>query len=93
MPRVSRFETIKNDLTDIEQIKRRKVYMYDINNEEVYEVVSEYTRALGLLDDYDHQCLDKPKGSDTLYHLSYDECRKLIDSMKFNSEVFIWIIM
>ena len=61
----------------------------DINNEEVYEVVSEYTRALGLLDDYDHQCLDKPKGSDTLYHLSYDECRKLIDSMKFNSEVFI----
>ena len=50
---------------------------------------SEYTRALGLLDDYDHQCLDKPKGSDTLYHLSYDECRKLIDSMKFNSEVFI----
>ena len=61
----------------------------DINNEEVYEVVSEYTRALGLLDDYDHQCLYKPKGSDTLYHLSYDECRKLIDSMKFNSEVFI----
>ena len=61
----------------------------DINNEEVYEVVSEYTRPLGLLDDYDHQCLDKPKGSDTLYHLSYDECRKLIDSMKFNSEVFI----
>ena len=60
----------------------------DLETDEVYKVVSEYTRALDLLDDYDHQCLDKPKGSDTLYHLSYDECRKLIDSMKFNSDVF-----
>lgn len=60
----------------------------EINNEDVYKVVCEYTTALNLLDDYDHQCLNKPKGNDTLYRLSYRECRKLIDSMKFNSDVF-----
>lgn len=60
----------------------------ELEGEDVYKVVTEYTRALDLLDDYDHQCLDKPKGSNTLYHLSYEECRKLIDSIKFSSDVF-----
>jgi len=60
----------------------------ELESDDVYKVVSEYTRALDLLDDYDHQCLKRPDGSDTLYRLSYEEVRKLIDSMKFNSDVF-----
>lgn len=57
-------------------------------NDEVYEVVRKYTDALALLDDYDHQTLKRPKGNDTIYRLSYEECRKLIDSMAFDSDVF-----
>ena len=60
----------------------------ELDNDEVYKVINEYTKALDLLDNYDHQCLVKPEGSDTLYRLSYEECRKLIDSMKFESDVF-----
>lgn len=60
----------------------------DIERNEIYEVVAKYTEALDLLDGYDHQCLKKPRGTDTLYRLSYDEVRKLIDSMKFESAVF-----
>lgn len=56
--------------------------------DEVYEVVKRYTEALTLLDDYDHQCLNRPEGTDTIYRLSYEECRKLIDSMAFDSDVF-----
>lgn len=56
--------------------------------DEVYEVVKRYTDALTLLDEYDHQCLNRPEGTDTLYWLSYEECRKLIDSMAFGSDVF-----
>ena len=56
--------------------------------EEVFEVVKKYTDALSLLDDYDHQCLNRPEGTDTIYRLSYEECRKLIDSMAFDSDVF-----
>lgn len=32
--------------------------------------------------------LSKPKGSETLYRLSYEDCKKLIDSMRFESDVF-----
>lgn len=60
----------------------------ELDSDDVYEVVNQYTKALDLLDSYDHQTLSKPKGSDTLYRLSYKECRKLIDSMKFDSDVF-----
>lgn len=56
--------------------------------DEVYEVVSRYAEALTLLDDYDHQRLSRPNGSETIYRLSYEECRRLIDSMAFNSAVF-----
>ena len=60
----------------------------ELESDDVYKVVNEYTKALDLLDDYDHQCLSRPNGSNTLYRLSYEEVRKLIDSMKFNSDVF-----
>lgn len=60
----------------------------ELENDDVYKVVKEYTKALDLLDEYDHQCLKRPDGNDTLYRLSYEEVRKLIDSMKFNSDVF-----
>lgn len=60
----------------------------ELESDDVYKVVNEYTKALDLLDYYDHQCLSRPNGSDTLYRLSYEEVRKLIDSMKFNSNVF-----
>ena len=60
----------------------------ELDDDEVYKVIDKYTRALDLLDNYDHQCLIKPKGSETLYRLSYEECRKIIDSMKFESDVF-----
>ena len=56
--------------------------------DEVYEVVKKYADALTLLDDYDHQRLSRPEGNDTVYRLSYQECRTLIDSMTFDSDVF-----
>lgn len=62
----------------------------DVDSEGVYMVVKAYTDALELLDNYDHQCVSRPKGNKSVYVLSYKECRNLIDSMKFNdtSSVF-----
>ena len=47
-------------------------------------------RALDLLDCYDHQTLEKPKGSHSDYVMTYEEARDIIDSMKFKqtSNVF-----
>ena len=65
-------------------------YSLNIDKEELEKVINEYTRALELLDNYDHQCLEKPKGSKSDYVMTYQEAREIIDSMKFNemSNVF-----
>lgn len=53
-------------------------------------MISNYSKALELLDNYDHQSLPNVKGRNTIYRITYHECRKLIDSMKYNnnSKVF-----
>ena len=65
-------------------------YALDIDKEELFKVIDGYTRALDLLDDYDHQTLAKPKGTISDYVLTYEEAREIINSMKFNekSDIF-----
>ena len=41
---------------------------------------------MDLLDDYDHQRIQKPEGSGTVYHLTYEECRQMISAMHFSGE-------
>ena len=60
----------------------------EIDAKEVLSVIETYSNALSLLDDYDHGTISKPEGKNSIYELTYKECRGLIDSMKFNSSVF-----
>ena len=77
-----------NKTIDIQN--RMLAYSLNIDKEELAKVINEYTRALDLLDNYDHQTLTKPKGNQTTYVMSYEEAREIIDSMKFSdmSNVF-----
>ncbi len=65
-------------------------YSLNIDKDELAKVINEYTKALDLLDSYDHQTLEKPKGNKSDYIMTYQEARDIIDSMKFNdmSSVF-----
>ena len=62
----------------------------DIDQNGVLQAVSEYTRALTLLDQYDHQSLEKPEGKEPLYRITYKECRAMVNHMEdsFKSDVF-----
>ena len=62
----------------------------DVETSELKNVIELYTNALMLLDDYDHQCINKPTGNKAEYILKYDECRKFINNMRFtnDSQVF-----
>lgn len=60
----------------------------EIDETEVFNVIEAYQSALSLLDDYDHNSISKPKGTDSIYRLTYEECRVLIDTMKYESDVF-----
>jgi len=61
-----------------------------IEEKEVLNVIEAYSNALTLLDDYDHGTIPKPDGIASVYQLTYEECRELIDSMKYGnySDVF-----
>ena len=59
-------------------------HLIDTDEEELMNVINQYTAALDLLDDYDHQSLVRPKGSRGYVQLSYEECLSIIDSMKFS---------
>ena len=54
----------------------------------ILETILNYNKALSLLDDYDHQKISKPDGTLGCYKVTYKECRKIIDSMKFDSTIF-----
>ena len=59
---------------------------------EVLKVIGDYSKALDLLDDYDHRCIDKPKGSNSDIKISYDECMAIISMLRFNEESDIFAI-
>ena len=54
----------------------------------ILETIIKYNKALSLLDDYDHQTIKKPDGTLGCYRITYEECRRIIDSMKFKSNIF-----
>lgn len=56
------------------------------DSRQVLKVVESYSTALDLLDAYDHQNMQRPKGSMSAYVLTYDECRTVIDGMRFGNE-------
>lgn len=57
-----------------------------LDAKQVLSVIESYSVALNLLDDYDHQRIEKPQGSESTYILTYDECKQVITQMKFGAE-------
>ena len=57
---------------------------------EILKVIGSYSKALDLLDDYDHRTLVKPKGNIDSKQIKYDDCIKVITKLKFgaNSSLF-----
>jgi len=47
------------------------------------QVISEYSRALDLLDDFDHEKLSIPKGTQKVkYQLTYEKAKEIIEQMR-----------
>ena len=62
----------------------------ELEEKDVLCVVNEYTDALLLLDQYDHQALVKPTGQVPIYRITYEECASMVKRMRdtFNTDVF-----
>ena len=59
---------------------------------EILKVIGEYSKALDLLDDYDHRTLKEIKGNTDNRKIEYNECIKIIHKLKFNEKRSIFDI-
>lgn len=71
-------------LNEVIQIMKRTENALD--SRQVLNVIEKYSKALDMLDSYDHQTMTRPKGNASTYRLSYEECREVISQMKFGDE-------
>ena len=59
---------------------------------EILKVIGEYSKALDLLDSYDHRTLKKIEGNLDTRRIKYEECVKIINKLKFNEQSKIFAI-
>ncbi len=52
---------------------------------EILKVIGDYSKALDLLDNYDHKDITKVKGSISNKKITYEECIEIINKLRFNS--------
>lgn len=57
-----------------------------LDSQQVLNVIQKYSKALDLLDSYDHQNMERPKGNAATYKLTYEECVDVISQMRFSAE-------
>src|SRR5690606_32985743 len=73
------------ELKNVVQLQEKVISEYPLNTDEsagLIKIIAQYSRALELLDDYDHQRLSLPKrGSQEVYKISYGQARKAIDEL------------
>ena len=53
---------------------------------EILKVIGEYSRALDMLDEYDHKTLKKPNGNVDTRVITYEDCITIINSLKYKEE-------
>ena len=53
---------------------------------EILKVIGEYSKALDLLDDYDHGTMKKYQGIKSNLKIEYKECISIINKLKFNEK-------
>ena len=59
---------------------------------EILKVIGGYSKALDLLDDYDHRTLKKIKGNIDDRKIEYQECINIINKLRFNEESSLFAV-
>ena len=59
---------------------------------EILKVIGEYSKALNLLDDYDHRTLKKINGNIDDRKINYNDCIEIINKLRFNEESSLFAV-
>ncbi len=59
---------------------------------EILKVIGDYSKALDLLDDYDHRTLKKIDGNIDERKIKYEDCINIINKLRFNEESSLFAV-
>ena len=59
---------------------------------EIIRVISNYSKAFNLLDDYDHKKVNKPKGNINDKKITYEDCINIINKLKENNSSSVFAL-
>ena len=59
---------------------------------EILKVIGEYSKALNLLDDYDHRTLKKVNGNIDDRKINYNDCIEIINKLRFREESSLFAV-
>ncbi|HIU22757.1 MAG TPA: virulence protein RhuM/Fic/DOC family protein [Candidatus Fimihabitans intestinipullorum] len=87
-----RLEYLEKTIKLIDIANRIDEKLENNDAKEILRVIGSYSKALDLLDDYDHRTLLKPKGNNSQKRIKYEDCSEIINRLKFNEESDIFAI-
>ena len=81
-----RLEYLEKTVKLIDIANRMDDRLANSDAKEILKVIGNYSKALDLLDDYDHRTLEKVKGKTSNTKITYQDCINIINKLRFNEE-------
>ena len=79
-----RLEYLEKTIKLIDIANRMDERLEGNDAKEILKVIGNYSKALNILDDYDHRKLKKVKGKTDERKIKYEDCINIINKLKFN---------
>ena len=87
-----RLEYLEKTIKLIDIANRIDEKLENNDAKEILKVIGEYSKALDLLDDYDHKTLKKINGKTDERKVEYNECIEIINKLRFNEESALFAV-
>jgi len=81
-----RLDYLEKTVKLIDIANRMDERLEDSDAKEILKVIGDYSKALDLLDDYDHRTIKKIKGNKSEIKIEYKQCIGIINKLRFNEE-------
>ena len=87
-----RLEYLEKTIKLIDIANRMDERLENNDAKEILKVIGDYSKALNLLDEYDHRTLKKVKRNIDERKIEYKECINIINKLKFNEESSLFAV-
>ncbi len=87
-----RLEYLEKTIKLIDIANRIDDKLEQTDAKEILKVIGNYSKALNLLDDYDHKTLKKIDGNIDERRIRYEDCINIINKLRFNEESSLFAV-